>query len=94
MNIFFQFYLILNVAVGERQGYFDVCRDPNGLLKRPWSNSGRFNESVLQFYKAKPYWYQTWKESSMQVDYVKVTQKKSWEYSINNQSYVCSNGEK
>lgn len=40
------FYLILNVAVGSRNGWF-----PDGLGKKPWTDAGL---AAADFYKSKP----------------------------------------
>ncbi|KAA8646656.1 uncharacterized protein ATNIH1004_005331 [Aspergillus tanneri] len=50
------FYLVLNVAVGGRNGWF---RD--GVGNKPWTDSGN---SALDFYEALPTWYPTWPNSS------------------------------
>lgn len=68
-----EFFLILNVACGGTNGYFD---DGNG---KPWSNTDP--HAVNAFYDAKAQWFPTWdgENSAMQVDYVKV-----WTYAEDN----------
>ena len=68
----FQFYLILNVAVGGINGYFpDDVVNGEGSDDKPWKNpSDRAN---LEFYESVDKWYRSWLENgTMQVDYIRV----------------------
>lgn len=69
------FYLILDVAVGGTNGYFNDG-DPS-TPDKPWSNSG-INPRA-DFWKARDSWVPTWaqdpKERGMAVDYVKMWQQ-------------------
>ncbi|KAL1955709.1 hypothetical protein VTO42DRAFT_8181 [Malbranchea cinnamomea] len=49
------FYLILNVAVGSRNGWF-----PDGVGDKPWTDKG----PGLDFYKALDKFYSTWPEDA------------------------------
>lgn len=67
-----EFYLILNVAVGGTNGYFEDGKNDN----KPWSNNAE--NAVSDFWKAKDQWLPTWgqpKDRAMAVDYVKMWQK-------------------
>ncbi|ORY92780.1 concanavalin A-like lectin/glucanase domain-containing protein [Leucosporidium creatinivorum] len=63
-----EFYLILNVAVGGTNGYFE---DSSG---KPWGNDG--DHPAADFLAQKQLWYPTWptdpKERGMSIDYVKM----------------------
>ena len=66
-----EFYLILNVAVGGTNGYFEDGKKDD----KPWSNNGL--NAVSDFWKAKDQWYPTWgspKDRAMVVDSVKMWQ--------------------
>ncbi|PWN49148.1 concanavalin A-like lectin/glucanase [Violaceomyces palustris] len=67
------FYLILNVAVGGTNGYFDNKDHPD----MPWSNNGE--NPASDFYNAREKWLPTWpsdpKKRGLAVDYVKMWQK-------------------
>lgn len=59
------FYLILNVAVGGTNGYFQ-----DRVGNKPWSNGLTRDEAMAQFDKSKAQWYDTWTQPSMIVDKV------------------------
>ncbi|KAF2668729.1 putative secreted glucosidase [Microthyrium microscopicum] len=66
-----KFFLILNVAVGGRNGYF-----PDGTGSKPWVDDG--TTAGADFYKAKDQWYPTWgkgSDSGMIVKSVKMWQQ-------------------
>ena len=67
------FYLILNVAVGGTNGYFEDDR----FDKKPWSNNA--DNARSDFWNARSRWLPTWptdpKERGMVVDSVKMWQK-------------------
>ncbi|EJD03316.1 concanavalin A-like lectin/glucanase [Fomitiporia mediterranea MF3/22] len=66
------FYLILNVAVGGRNGWF-----PDTLGGKMWFDSS--NDAMHDFAKAQEAWYSTWPQDptrrGMAIDYVKMWQK-------------------
>ncbi|TKY89787.1 hypothetical protein EX895_001084 [Sporisorium graminicola] len=68
-----EFYLILNVAVGGTNGYF---QDGMGD-KKPWSNDA--NHAAAQFWEARDSWLPTWpqdpRQRGMEIEYVKMWQK-------------------
>ena len=69
-------YIILNVAVGGTNGYFnDAHINDNG--RKPWSNNSP--TGPRDFWNGRGDWYPTWKadenngeEAAMQVNYVRV----------------------
>lgn len=64
-NIYFlQFYISLGLRVG---GVNDFADD---LPEKPWTNRGR--KAMLDFWRQKDTWHQTWYNTNMKVDYVKV----------------------
>ncbi|CBQ68259.1 related to beta-1,3-glucan binding protein [Sporisorium reilianum SRZ2] len=68
-----EFYLILNVAVGGTNGYF---QDGQGDMK-PWSNDAK--NAASQFWLSKDTWLPSWpkdpKQRGMEIEYVKMWQK-------------------
>ena len=69
---FFQFFLILNVAVGGTNGYFPddwVYNTP-----KPWKNTSPTQN--LDFWSKSSDWLPTWNDNdvAMIVDYVQMTQ--------------------
>jgi beta-glucanase (GH16 family) len=66
------FYLILNVAVGGTNGWFE-----DGMKQKPWvDTSGR---APLDFWNAREQWYPTWQDKgSMIVKSVKMWQQKGF----------------
>ncbi|KAN0066295.1 hypothetical protein ACQY0O_000389 [Thecaphora frezii] len=68
-----EFFLILNVAVGGTNGYFEDDKFPN----KPWSNSAE--SARADFWHAKDKWLPSWPEKNedraMVVDSVKMWQK-------------------
>ncbi|XP_064599317.1 beta-1,3-glucan-binding protein-like [Liolophura sinensis] len=69
-----EFYLILNVAIGGKLGYFpdDV---PNEGHKKPWANDSP--RAADEFWAAKDDWYPTWihEDAALQVKSVKIWEK-------------------
>lgn len=68
-----EFYLILNVAVGGTNGYFE-----DGLGDdKPWSNDAE--NARAQFWESRDRWLPTWpkdpKQRGMEIEYVKMWQK-------------------
>ena len=65
----FQFYLLLNLAVGGTNGYFP---DTATGTRKPWSNTG--GNAFLDFWNARNEWYPTWNgdDAAFQIDYVRV----------------------
>ncbi|KAJ9473817.1 Glycoside hydrolase [Pseudozyma hubeiensis] len=68
-----EFYLILNVAVGGTNGYFQ-----DGLGDdKPWSNDAQ--NAAGQFWQSKDRWLPSWpknpKQRGMEIEYVKMWQK-------------------
>lgn len=69
----FQFYLLVNVAVGGTNGYM-----PDGVqnegYEKPWKNNE--GGSFEKFWSAKDKWYHTWKgdDAALQVDSIKMWQ--------------------
>lgn len=70
-----EFFLILNVAVGGTNGYFDDA--DKATPNKPWSNSAV--NPRADFWSAKSSWLPSWpqdvKKRGMAVDYVKMWQK-------------------
>lgn len=64
------FYLIINLAVGGTNGYFE---DPD--RNKPWSNN--FVNASSYFWAARDQWYPTWQKgkASLEVDSVKMWQQ-------------------
>lgn len=62
------FYLILNVAVGGTNGWFQ-----DGLQSKPWVDLSPSAKS--DFWKARDDWYPTWKDSSA----LKIKSVKMWQ---------------
>lgn len=58
------FYIILNLAAGGTNGYFQ-----EGVAGKPWSNNNEF--ASRDFYNAKGQWKPTWTQD-FQIDWVKV----------------------
>ena len=69
----FQFYLIINLAVGGTNGFFPDGVH-NGGYSKPWRNSD--SNGPEKFWKAKDLWYPTWKgdDASFQIDSVRMWQ--------------------
>ncbi|KAG8468955.1 hypothetical protein KFE25_007473 [Diacronema lutheri] len=70
-----EFYLVMNLAVGGTNGYFNKTL----LDNMPWRQLDKSEEArhaVNHFWAAKDEWYSTWKgeEQDMRVDWVKVWQ--------------------
>lgn len=73
-RIIFQFYLIMNLAVGGTNGYFPDSGNSNG---KPWTNSQSFPHTA--FWRGKQQWLDSWKlnenngmNASMIIDSVKI----------------------
>ena len=69
--IHFQFFLMLNVAVGGVNGYFsDDATTEKG--KKPWKNMSP--RSTLEFWDANRDWYPTWagEDGILKVDYIRI----------------------
>lgn len=63
------FFLILNVAVGGRNGWF-----PDGAGGKPWVDASHL--AKRDFWNARSQWHPTWKkDSAMIVDIVKMWQQ-------------------
>ncbi|KAI8813448.1 concanavalin A-like lectin/glucanase domain-containing protein [Cladochytrium replicatum] len=67
-----EFFLVLNVAVGNTKGYF-----PDGDSKKPWVNTSP--NAQYDFIKNKDAWYPSWPDKNsddrgMVVDFVKIWQ--------------------
>ena len=72
ISFLFQFYLILNVAIGGTSGFF-----PDGWTyntPKPWKNSSPTEPA--DFWNKRNDWLPTWNgdDVAMQVDYVQMTQ--------------------
>ncbi|EDS42144.1 gram-negative bacteria binding protein [Culex quinquefasciatus] len=73
-----EFYIIMNLAVGGTNGFFpDVPPATNGNRGKPYSNNSP--AAARDFWNGRNIWQPTWqmnvnrgKESSLQVDYVRV----------------------
>ncbi len=66
------FYLILNVAVGGTNGWFE-----SGKAGKPWTDNGP--QAKLDFWKARDTWYPTWKDGGeMVVKSVKMWQQQGY----------------
>ncbi len=67
-SVSYQFYLIINLAVGGTNGFFPDEAVPG----KPWSNLSP--TAFRDFWNARGQWYPTWEgeEAALQVDYVKV----------------------
>lgn len=65
------FYLILNVAVGGTNGWFQ-----DGKAGKPWVDASP--TAKKDFWNAKDTWYPTWTDPSMQVKSVKIMQQKGY----------------
>ncbi|KAL1304605.1 hypothetical protein AAFC00_003574 [Neodothiora populina] len=67
-----EFYLILNVAVGGTNGWFD-----DGVMSKPWVDGSPNAKS--EFWNARNQWYPTWeKNGQMTVKSVKMWQEKGY----------------
>ena len=67
-----EFYLILNVAVGGSNGWFE-----NGVAGKPWADGG--DHDKLDFWNARDTWYPTWKkDGEMVVKSVKMWQQQGY----------------
>lgn len=64
------FYLILNVAVGGTNGWFE-----DGIADKPWVNESP--TATLDFWQARHQWYLTWK-NGMEVRSVKMWQQEGF----------------
>ncbi|CEH15581.1 AT18611P-RELATED [Ceraceosorus bombacis] len=68
-----EFYLILNVAAGGTNGYFE-----DGDISKPWSNSNNVTKARSDFWAQRNTWLPTWpsdpSQRGMVVDYVKMWQ--------------------
>ena len=63
------FYLILNVAVGGTNGWFE-----DGVAGKPWVDGS--DTAKRDFWKAKGLWYPTWeKNGQMEIKSVKIFQQ-------------------
>ena len=66
------FYLILNVAVGGTNGWFE-----DGIESKPWVDASP--TAKRDFWNAKDQWYPTWQESGqMEVKSVKIWQQQGY----------------
>jgi len=66
------FYLILNVAVGGTNGWFD-----DGASGKPWVDAA--GDAPLEFWNARSQWYPTWAENGqMTVKSVKMWQQQGY----------------
>lgn len=66
------FYLILNIAVGGTNGWFD-----DGVDGKPWVDAS--TTAKRDFWNARNQWYPTWeKNGNMQVKSVKMMQQKGY----------------
>lgn len=65
------FYLILNVAVGGTNGWFQ-----DGMAGKPWVDSSP--TARKDFWEARDRWYPTWTDPTMQVKSVKIMQQKGY----------------
>lgn len=66
------FYLILNVAVGSTNGWFE-----DGVAAKPWVDASP--TAKRDFWNARDQWYPTWKEGGqMEVKSVKMWQQKGY----------------
>ncbi|KAI0162050.1 concanavalin A-like lectin/glucanase domain-containing protein [Xylariaceae sp. FL1272] len=63
-----QFYLILNVAVGGTNGWFE-----DGASGKPWLDSS--DNAKKDFWDAQDSWYPTWKNPAMEVSKVAMWQQ-------------------
>ncbi|XP_075234469.1 beta-1,3-glucan-binding protein 1-like [Lycorma delicatula] len=68
-----EFFLTIGVAAGGMREFPNDSTSSNSEAK-PWKNKGEV-KFLLKFWEAKNQWYPTWKEeeSSLQVDYIKIT---------------------
>ncbi|CAN8100528.1 unnamed protein product [Discula destructiva] len=62
------FYLILNVAVGATNAWFE-----DSVAGKPWSDDSGI--APKEFWDARDQWYPTWTQPAMQVKYVKMYQQ-------------------
>ena len=62
------FYLILNVAVGGTNGWFE-----DNVNGKPWLNGSP--NAKKDFWQAKDQWYPTWKSPQMEVSRVRIWQQ-------------------
>lgn len=77
------FHFILNVAVGGLNGFIpDNCvnRDGAPTLQKPWNNGDDYVNALNEFNNRKSDWKWTWDleedNAAMQVDYIRVYQRK------------------
>jgi hypothetical protein len=85
--LFLQFHFLLNVAVGSTNGFIPdggINRDGDPNYQKPWSNGDGYIGGMRNFYNARNNWKWTWdtegENAAMQVDYVRVYQKKLQPY--------------
>ena len=67
----FQYFLVINVAVGGVSAYFgEHLRNEKG--EKPWNNTS--GKSAHEFWQAKDVWFPTWEgnNGTLQVDYVRI----------------------
>jgi len=65
------FYLILNVAVGGTNGWFE-----DGMANKPWVNTSP--SAKLDFWNARDQWYPTWTDPTLKVKSVKMWQQQGY----------------
>lgn len=65
------FYLILNVAVGGTNGWFQ-----DGVAGKPWVDASP--TARKDFWNARDKWYSTWTDPTMQIKSVKMWQQKGY----------------
>lgn len=65
------FYLILNVAVGGTNGWFE-----DGVAGKPWVDGSL--GAKLDFWEARDQWFPTWTDPAMQVKSVKMWQQQGY----------------
>jgi len=78
-----KFYFLLNVAVGGTGGYVpDNCVNRGGTpaYAKPWTNNQGYSSAMQSFYNNRANWQWTWTSegdnNAMQVDYIRVYQRK------------------
>lgn len=71
---FFQFYFIINLAIGGTSGYFP---DEGNLSGKPWRNDSP--TPIRDFWNGRDTWLPTWKlhsnqgrDAAFQVEYVRM----------------------
>ena len=87
-HVYFQFYFVLNVAVGSMSNFFHRALTP----KKPWKDwmeNGTRSQALTDFYAARQQWLPTWVQG-LEVKKITVTQRAGYTYTKNGVSKIAS----